>query len=108
MNTHLEFLFAQSAYPIAVEHKHCMNEPNHIWAGDLITAPTSLHVLCLCHGEVQLNINCNVPNTGAENLVIIFEFSPWVLKICPEDGLKVRHNSDPSIQREHFYSFSVV
>uniref|UniRef100_A0AAR2KF02 CNH domain-containing protein n=1 Tax=Pygocentrus nattereri TaxID=42514 RepID=A0AAR2KF02_PYGNA len=27
---------------------------------------------------------------GAENLGIIFEFSPWVLKICPEDGLKVR------------------
>lgn len=25
-----------------------------------------------------------------ENLGIIFEFSPWVLKICPEDGLKVR------------------
>lgn len=24
-----------------------------------------------------------------ENLGIIFEFSPWVLKICPEDGLKV-------------------
>lgn len=28
---------------------------------------------------------------GVENLGIIFEFSPWVLKICPEDGLKVRH-----------------
>lgn len=28
--------------------------------------------------------------TGVENLGIIFEFSPWVLKICPEDGLKVR------------------
>lgn len=28
-------------------------------------------------------------NTGVENLGIIFEFSPWVLKICPEDGLKV-------------------
>lgn len=28
-------------------------------------------------------------NTGFENLGIIFEFSPWVLKICPEDGLKV-------------------
>uniref|UniRef100_A0A8C7CTN4 VPS39 subunit of HOPS complex n=1 Tax=Oncorhynchus kisutch TaxID=8019 RepID=A0A8C7CTN4_ONCKI len=27
---------------------------------------------------------------GMENLGIIFEFSPWVLKICPEDGLKVR------------------
>uniref|UniRef100_A0A8B9KXG6 CNH domain-containing protein n=1 Tax=Astyanax mexicanus TaxID=7994 RepID=A0A8B9KXG6_ASTMX len=27
---------------------------------------------------------------GTENLGIIFEFSPWVLKICPEDGLKVR------------------
>uniref|UniRef100_A0A8C6L4R1 VPS39 subunit of HOPS complex n=1 Tax=Nothobranchius furzeri TaxID=105023 RepID=A0A8C6L4R1_NOTFU len=26
---------------------------------------------------------------GAENLGIIFEFSPWVLKMCPEDGLKV-------------------
>ncbi|XP_060790315.1 vam6/Vps39-like protein isoform X2 [Neoarius graeffei] len=26
---------------------------------------------------------------GAENLGIIFEFSPWVLKICPEDGLKI-------------------
>uniref|UniRef100_A0A4W5PPN0 VPS39 subunit of HOPS complex n=1 Tax=Hucho hucho TaxID=62062 RepID=A0A4W5PPN0_9TELE len=26
---------------------------------------------------------------GMENLVIIFEFSPWVLKICPEDGLKI-------------------
>uniref|UniRef100_A0A3Q3KFK3 VPS39 subunit of HOPS complex n=1 Tax=Mastacembelus armatus TaxID=205130 RepID=A0A3Q3KFK3_9TELE len=25
---------------------------------------------------------------GLENLGIIFEFSPWVLKICPEDGLK--------------------
>nr|XP_029513110.1 vam6/Vps39-like protein [Oncorhynchus nerka] len=24
-----------------------------------------------------------------ENLGIIFEFSPWVLKICPEDGLKI-------------------
>lgn len=31
-----------------------------------------------------------VPNTGAENLGIMFEFSRWVLKICPEDGLKVR------------------
>uniref|UniRef100_A0A8L0DPN9 VPS39 subunit of HOPS complex n=1 Tax=Oncorhynchus mykiss TaxID=8022 RepID=A0A8L0DPN9_ONCMY len=30
---------------------------------------------------------------GMENLVIIFEFSPWVLKICPEDGLKVRQDS---------------
>ncbi|XP_050989196.1 vam6/Vps39-like protein [Labeo rohita] len=27
--------------------------------------------------------------TGVENLGIIFEFSPWVLKICPEDGLKI-------------------
>uniref|UniRef100_A0A8C5DMJ0 CNH domain-containing protein n=1 Tax=Gouania willdenowi TaxID=441366 RepID=A0A8C5DMJ0_GOUWI len=26
---------------------------------------------------------------GVENLGMIFEFSPWVLKICPEDGLKV-------------------
>ncbi|XP_063354578.1 vam6/Vps39-like protein isoform X1 [Pelmatolapia mariae] len=26
---------------------------------------------------------------GAENLGIIFEFSPWVLKTCPEDGLKI-------------------
>ncbi|XP_027028386.1 vam6/Vps39-like protein [Tachysurus fulvidraco] len=26
---------------------------------------------------------------GTENLGIIFEFSPWVLKICPEDGLKI-------------------
>ncbi|KAF7704430.1 vam6/Vps39-like protein isoform X2 [Silurus meridionalis] len=26
---------------------------------------------------------------GAENLGIIFEFSPWVLKVCPEDGLKI-------------------
>lgn len=26
---------------------------------------------------------------GLENLGIIFEFSPWVLKICPEDGLKI-------------------
>uniref|UniRef100_A0A1A8PJ20 Vacuolar protein sorting 39 homolog n=1 Tax=Nothobranchius rachovii TaxID=451742 RepID=A0A1A8PJ20_9TELE len=26
---------------------------------------------------------------GAENLGIIFEFSPWVLKMCPEDGLKI-------------------
>ncbi|XP_035529711.1 vam6/Vps39-like protein isoform X2 [Morone saxatilis] len=26
---------------------------------------------------------------GVENLGIIFEFSPWVLKICPEDGLKI-------------------
>ncbi|KAJ8401124.1 hypothetical protein AAFF_G00387060 [Aldrovandia affinis] len=26
---------------------------------------------------------------GMENLGIIFEFSPWVLKICPEDGLKI-------------------
>uniref|UniRef100_A0A8C6TDZ0 VPS39 subunit of HOPS complex n=1 Tax=Neogobius melanostomus TaxID=47308 RepID=A0A8C6TDZ0_9GOBI len=25
---------------------------------------------------------------GVENLGFIFEFSPWVLKICPEDGLK--------------------
>lgn len=50
------------------------------------------HVLCL-HlyflGEVKLTIYCNPPNTGVENLGIIFEFSPWVLKICPEDGLKV-------------------
>lgn len=28
-------------------------------------------------------------HTGAENLGIIFEFSPWVLKTFPEDGLKV-------------------
>uniref|UniRef100_A0A8C9VDJ8 VPS39 subunit of HOPS complex n=1 Tax=Scleropages formosus TaxID=113540 RepID=A0A8C9VDJ8_SCLFO len=27
---------------------------------------------------------------GSENLGIIFEFSPWVLKACPEDGLKVQ------------------
>ncbi|XP_037097091.1 vam6/Vps39-like protein isoform X2 [Syngnathus acus] len=26
---------------------------------------------------------------GVENLSMIFEFSPWVLKICPEDGLKI-------------------
>ncbi|XP_052386213.1 vam6/Vps39-like protein isoform X2 [Carassius gibelio] len=26
---------------------------------------------------------------GVENLDFIFEFSPWVLKICPEDGLKI-------------------
>uniref|UniRef100_A0A8C2IAJ7 VPS39 subunit of HOPS complex n=1 Tax=Cyprinus carpio TaxID=7962 RepID=A0A8C2IAJ7_CYPCA len=26
---------------------------------------------------------------GVENLDIIFEFSPWVLKICSEDGLKI-------------------
>ncbi|KPP64588.1 vam6/Vps39-like protein-like [Scleropages formosus] len=26
---------------------------------------------------------------GSENLGIIFEFSPWVLKACPEDGLKI-------------------
>uniref|UniRef100_A0A3B4XF50 VPS39 subunit of HOPS complex n=1 Tax=Seriola lalandi dorsalis TaxID=1841481 RepID=A0A3B4XF50_SERLL len=26
---------------------------------------------------------------GVENLGIIFEFSPWVLKICPDDGLKI-------------------
>ncbi|XP_060938877.1 vam6/Vps39-like protein isoform X1 [Limanda limanda] len=26
---------------------------------------------------------------GVENLGFIFEFSPWVLKICPEDGLKI-------------------
>uniref|UniRef100_A0A7N6B584 CNH domain-containing protein n=1 Tax=Anabas testudineus TaxID=64144 RepID=A0A7N6B584_ANATE len=26
---------------------------------------------------------------GSENLGIIFEFSPWVLKICPDDGLKI-------------------
>lgn len=26
---------------------------------------------------------------GLENLGIIFEFSPWVLKVCPEDGLKI-------------------
>uniref|UniRef100_A0A674CP75 VPS39 subunit of HOPS complex n=1 Tax=Salmo trutta TaxID=8032 RepID=A0A674CP75_SALTR len=26
---------------------------------------------------------------GMENLGIVFEFSPWVLKICPEDGLKI-------------------
>ncbi|KAJ4921085.1 hypothetical protein JOQ06_021932 [Pogonophryne albipinna] len=30
---------------------------------------------------------------GVENMGIIFEFSPWVLKICPEDGLK--HDNDP-------------
>ncbi|KAJ4921223.1 hypothetical protein JOQ06_021911 [Pogonophryne albipinna] len=30
---------------------------------------------------------------GVENMGIIFEFSPWVLKICPEDGLK--HDKDP-------------
>uniref|UniRef100_A0A4W6DB22 VPS39 subunit of HOPS complex n=1 Tax=Lates calcarifer TaxID=8187 RepID=A0A4W6DB22_LATCA len=28
---------------------------------------------------------------GVENLGIIFEFSPWVLKNCPDDGLKVGH-----------------
>ena len=28
--------------------------------------------------------------TGVENLGMIFEFAPWVLKICPEDGLRVR------------------
>ncbi|KAG2457493.1 VPS39 protein, partial [Polypterus senegalus] len=26
---------------------------------------------------------------GSENLGIIFEFAPWVLKTCPEDGLKI-------------------
>ncbi|CAL8302198.1 unnamed protein product [Boreogadus saida] len=26
---------------------------------------------------------------GVENLGMIFEFAPWVLKICPEDGLKI-------------------
>ena len=41
--------------------------------------------------EVKLTIYCNVSHTGVENLGIIFEFSPWVLKICPEDGLKVGH-----------------
>uniref|UniRef100_A0A665WC49 VPS39 subunit of HOPS complex n=1 Tax=Echeneis naucrates TaxID=173247 RepID=A0A665WC49_ECHNA len=30
---------------------------------------------------------------GVENLGIIFEFSRWVLKICPEDGLKVGHKT---------------
>ncbi|XP_068607816.1 vam6/Vps39-like protein [Brachionichthys hirsutus] len=26
---------------------------------------------------------------GVENMGMIFEFSPWVLKTCPEDGLKI-------------------
>ncbi|XP_061553000.1 vam6/Vps39-like protein isoform X1 [Phycodurus eques] len=26
---------------------------------------------------------------GVENLGMIFEFAPWVLKMCPEDGLKI-------------------
>lgn len=39
---------------------------------------------------IELTVDCIPLNTGVENLGIIFEFSPWVLKICPEDGLKVR------------------
>ncbi|MED6290406.1 Vam6/Vps39-like protein [Characodon lateralis] len=35
---------------------------------------------------------------GAENLGIIFEFSPWVLKICPEDGLKVFTEDLPEVE----------
>ncbi|MEQ2168600.1 Vam6/Vps39-like protein, partial [Goodea atripinnis] len=35
---------------------------------------------------------------GAENLGIIFEFSPWVLKICPEDGLKIFTEDLPEVE----------
>uniref|UniRef100_A0A8C5DKE3 CNH domain-containing protein n=1 Tax=Gouania willdenowi TaxID=441366 RepID=A0A8C5DKE3_GOUWI len=42
-------------------------------------------------GESLLNVNAFLPlfYSGVENLGMIFEFSPWVLKICPEDGLKI-------------------
>lgn len=35
---------------------------------------------------------------GVENLGIIFEFSPWVLKICPEDGLKIFTEDLPEVE----------
>ncbi|KAG5857896.1 hypothetical protein ANANG_G00024260 [Anguilla anguilla] len=35
---------------------------------------------------------------GMENLGIIFEFSPWVLKICPEDGLKIFTEDLPEVE----------
>lgn len=45
---------------------------------------------------------------GAENLGIIFEFSPWVLKICPEDGLKIFTedlNEVETLPRDHVLNF---
>ncbi|XP_066525938.1 vam6/Vps39-like protein [Hoplias malabaricus] len=35
---------------------------------------------------------------GAENLGIIFEFSPWVLKSFPEDGLKIFTEDLPEVE----------
>lgn len=61
------------------------------------TSPPDL-LYCLGGWETpfETNVRCgclNDPNTGAENLGIIFEFSPWVLKMCPEDGLKVKSST---------------
>ncbi|XP_055028430.1 vam6/Vps39-like protein [Misgurnus anguillicaudatus] len=45
---------------------------------------------------------------GAENMGIIFEFSPWVLKICPEDGLKIFTedlNEVETLPRDHVLNF---
>uniref|UniRef100_A0A8C3A0R1 VPS39 subunit of HOPS complex n=1 Tax=Cyclopterus lumpus TaxID=8103 RepID=A0A8C3A0R1_CYCLU len=42
---------------------------------------------------------------GVENLGIIFEFSPWVLKICPEDGLKVGRRFTQNVTEEFSYLF---
>lgn len=56
------------------------------------------------------NVRCvclNVSKTGVENLEIVFEFSPWVLKICPEDGLKVKPSKVlHSKQSSSFFSFT--
>lgn len=35
---------------------------------------------------------------GVENLGIILEFSPWVLKICPDDGLKIFTEDLPEVE----------
>uniref|UniRef100_H3ABJ6 VPS39 subunit of HOPS complex n=1 Tax=Latimeria chalumnae TaxID=7897 RepID=H3ABJ6_LATCH len=35
---------------------------------------------------------------GKENLKIIFEFAPWVLKACPEDGLKIFTEDLPEVE----------
>ncbi|XP_035388634.1 vam6/Vps39-like protein isoform X2 [Electrophorus electricus] len=35
---------------------------------------------------------------GTENLGVIFEFSPWVLKMCPEDGLKIFTEDLPEVE----------
>ncbi|XP_004082797.1 vam6/Vps39-like protein [Oryzias latipes] len=35
---------------------------------------------------------------GVENLGIVFEFSPWVLKLSPEDGLKIFTEDLPEVE----------